>query len=163
MPQALTLEEKKARAEAKAQERNSTTGSDGRRRKNVFNGTDGKLKIGHDIPGYHLHIINDTPGRIDAAIDNGYEFVSPDEVGGVGNNTVSRNTAVEGDKVRFLVGQLEGQPLYAYLMKIKQEWWEEDQRALQTRNNQIDAAIKQGQTPGVTTDGFYSKGIKMEN
>ena len=96
------------------------------RKRGVFNGTQGKLQVNTEIPGFHLHIFNDTPGRIQNATENGYEFVHPSEVGGVMENVTSRNTDL-GDKVRFLVGAGDkGEPMYAYLMKIKEEWWEED-------------------------------------
>ena len=131
------------------------------RKRGVFNGTQGKLQVGATIPGFHLHIFNDTPGRIQAATENGYEFVHPNEVGGVMENVTSRNTDI-GDKVRFLVGAGEkGEPMYAYLMKIKEEWWEEDQRQLQERNDKTDAAIRGGKIDGVYNTGFYNAGIKM--
>ena len=131
------------------------------RKKGVFNGTQGKLQVGSTVPGYHLHIFNDTPGRITAAQENGYEFVHPSEVGGTMENVTSRNTDL-GDKVRFLVGAGEkGEPMYAYLMKIKEEWWLEDQAELQKKNDKTDAAIRSGKTPGVDSSGFYNAGIKV--
>lgn len=133
-----------------------------RTRRSAFNGTRGKLQVGHQIEGYHLHIFNDTPGRINQAQESGYEFVSPTEVGGVTTNVTSRNTDI-GDKVRFLVGTGEtGEPLYAYLMKIKQEWYEEDQAELLKRNERTDAAIRGGKitADGMNTQGFYNAGIR---
>jgi hypothetical protein len=156
MPKALTMEEKKVKSVA------ATTKPE-RVRRNLFNGTEGKLKIGHAIDGYHLHIFNDSPGRIDTALQSGYEFVTPDEVGGTGTNVVSSNTDV-GDKVRFLVGLAEdGGPMYGYLMKIKQEWYDEDQAERIGRTQQIDSALRKGKAPGVNTEGFYvpREGIKM--
>lgn len=157
MPAALTLEEKKARAEAGLAINKNLSPE---RKRNVFNGTEGKLKVNNQIEGYHLYIFNDTPGRISSALDNGYEFVSPNEVGGVGENVVSRNTDL-GDKVRLLVGQADGAPLYAYLMKIRQEWWDEDQLALQNKNNATDAAIKSGQNVKGDSGKFYDGGISI--
>jgi len=133
------------------------------RNRGAFNGTQGKLQVGKQIPGYHLHVFNDTPGRIQAATDAGYEFVDPEEVGGVASNVVSRNTDI-GDKVRFLVGSTaDGEPQYAYLMKIRQEWWDEDQAELQKRNDKTDAAIRGGKMTGdkMSTEGFYNAGIKL--
>lgn len=134
------------------------------RQRGTFNGTRQKLQVGNSIPGYHLYIFNDTPGRITAALENGYEFVSPDEVGGTTTNVVSRNTDL-GDKVRFLVGSNEGEPMYAYLMKIKQEWWDEDQAELQAKNLKIEQAIRGGKLTGEnqSTEGFYNAGIKISN
>ena len=133
------------------------------RLRNVFNGTVGKLTVRGTIPGYHLHILNDLPGRIDLAVQGGYEFVLANEIESVTTNVSSRNTDV-GDKVRFLVGKNDtGTPLYAYLMKQRLEWYDEDQAALAEKNQKIDDAIKRGKTPGTTPDNFYVPrgGIKM--
>ena len=171
MPAALTLEEKKLRSQQRTNEVVETeapkeTGQDkSTRRRNVFNGTEGKLKVRGTIPGYHLHVLNDITGRIDTALQGGYEFVTESEIEGVTNNVTSRNTDI-GDKVRFLVGKTDtGEPLYAYLMKIKQEWYDEDQAAIAEKNNKVDSALKKGKPAGIKTDGFYvpSGGIKMSN
>lgn len=161
MPKALTLEEKREKSMAAQEEKQEASQGERRReRRSAFNGTRGKLSVNQQIPGYHMHIFNDTvDGRIQQALETGYEFVSPEEVGGVTTNVTDRNTDI-GDKVRFLVGSSEGKPLYAYLMKIKQEWWEEDQRELQVRNDRTDAAIRGGKLAGIDSTGFYDAGIK---
>ena len=166
MPRALTMEEKIQKVEAKQEQVRTTTQRGSRSRRNSFNGTEGKLRVEHGIEGYHLHIFNDTPGRIDQALAGDYEFVSPDEVGGVAVNTVSRNTDI-GDKVRFLVGTDEsGQALYAYLMKIRNEFYEEDQAVIQARVDRTDDAIRQGKptSDSVSSEGFYvpREGISMK-
>lgn len=174
MPKALTVEEKKQRVEQKREAAKHGEGSQVRSsvdrgerpRRNVFNGTTGKLKVHGELPGYHLHILNDIPGRIEEALSGGYEFVSPNEIGGVAENVTSRNTDL-GDKVRFLVGtSVSGDPLYAYLMKIRQDWYEEDQTELQRANDRVDYAIRNGQNTkeGTSSDGFYipKDGISMK-
>lgn len=156
---ALTPEQKRERVEAKRALREEKQ----RPKRGSFNGTEGKLRIGHHIDGCHLHIFNDTPGRIEQALSVGYEFVHPDEVGGTSVNVVSRNTDI-GDKVRFLVGtDANNAPLYAYLMKINQEFYEEDQEALQSRNDAVDAAIRGGKNTkeGTSSEGFYNAGIRL--
>lgn len=160
MPAPLTMEEKVAKAEAKAARKVEDRPIRGKRES--FNGTEGKLRIGHQIEGYHTHIFNDTPGRIEQALRVGYEFVTPDEVGGTATNVVSRNTDI-GDKVRFLVGTDGDAPQYAYLMKIKQEFYEEDQDKLQAKNDLTDEAIRGGtmNKPGNSTEGFYDAGIRV--
>ena len=162
MAQALTLEEKRERSMEKSEARKEAAqGERKRERRSAFNGTRSKLSVGHGIPGYHLHIFNDTKdGRIQAAQDSGYEFVSPEEVGGVSSNVTDRNTDI-GDKVRFLVGMDNNEPMYAYLMKIKQEWYDEDQAEIQARNNKTDAAIKGGKLATEQEAGFYNAGIKI--
>lgn len=166
MPRADTLEEKKQKALAKLEQvaqpnKESAPAKDGARRikKGVFNGTRGKLVVDGEVPGYHLHIINDDRTRLQDALDNGYEFVNPDEIKGVSENVVSRNGELGKDRVRFLVGSQEnGQPMYAYLMKIRQEWYEEDQAELQAQNDKIDLAIRKGKVTGDNPAFYIPKG-----
>ena len=153
---ALLKERKEAAAEA------PTPASDGatRKRRNSFNGTEAKISVNQQIPGYHLHVFTDTGARIQEAIDTGYEFVTPEEVGGVSENVVSRNGDL-GARIRYLVNpRAEGTEQYGYLMKQRQEWFEEDQAELQAKNNRIDAAIRKGKVTG-NSAGFYDAGIKM--
>jgi hypothetical protein len=160
MPKALTPAEK----EVKVTEKKAIEAAKAVRTKRAsFNGTEAKLRIGHTIPDHHLHIFNDEPGRVEQALAVGYTFVTPDEVGGTATNVVSRNTDI-GDKVRFLVGtDGKGEPLYAYLMKIPLEFYEEDQAALQSKIDAVDAAIRGGKLTGDghTTEGFYDAGIRV--
>ena len=167
MAKALTMEQKIAKVETKQAETQvrSTTGRSKREGRTSFNGTEAKLRIGNQIEGYHLHILNDVPGRIEQALSSGYVFVSPDEVGGVGTNVISRNTDL-GDKVRFLVGAgTNNEPMYAYLMKIELDLYEEDQQALQVKNDRVDTAIRAGKalTTGQSSEGSYipREGITM--
>jgi hypothetical protein len=172
MPRALNEFEKRDRLLEKMAERNGIAMSESvptplpngqtRKRRNVFNGTEAKLSVKEQIPGYHLHIFTDTGGRIQEALDSGYEFVTPDEVGGVSENVVSRNGDL-GDRIRYLVNpRAEGSEQYGYLMKQRLEWYEEDQAALQARNNQIDASIRKGKITG-ENPAFYTPkgGIKI--
>jgi hypothetical protein len=166
MPRALTYEEKRDRNMAAQQVQQETPAASAsgavRRRRNVFNGTEAKLSVHHQIPGYHLHVFTDVGGRIQTALDSGYEFVTPDEVGGVSENVVSRNGDL-GERIRFLVNpRAEGSEQYGYLMKQRQEWYEEDQAELQAKNNRIDEAIRGGKITGENS-GFYvpQGGIKL--
>ena len=165
MPRALTIEEKRNRAMAALEEKKvvrSTSDRPSRKNRDNFNGTGLKLSVGYQIEGYQLHIFNDEPGRIDWALANDYEFVSPEEVGGTTTNVVSRNTDV-GDKVRYLVGTSGSDPQYGYLMKIRQEWYDEDQQRVQDRVDLTDEAIRRGKLKGdgYDTDGFVNNGIKI--
>lgn len=51
-------------------------------------------------------------------------------------------------------------------MKIKQEWWEEDQEEMQKRNDLVDDAIRGGTNvkAGTSAEGFYTprEGIKYK-
>lgn len=166
MPRALTVEEKVAKVEAARNPVKQVRTTSERARRGVFNGTQQKLTVQGDIEGYHMHIFNDIAGRIEEALSAGYEFVSPTEIGGTSVNVVSRNTDL-GDKVRFQVGKDDnGGPLYAYLLKIRQEWFDEDQGITQERNDLVDEAIRSGKNTkgGTSPDGFYTpkEGIKYK-
>jgi len=166
MPAALTYQEKVERINAKLLEKQegSSPAMDGatRKRRNVFNGTEAKLGVRSQIPGYHLHIFTDVGSRVQEAIDSGYEFVTPTEIGGVSENVVSRNGDL-GERIRYLVNpRAEGTEQFGYLMKVRQEWFEEDQAELQAKNNRIDSAIRKGKMGGDSPQ-FYvpNGGIKL--
>jgi hypothetical protein len=165
IPAALTYQEKVERARARQAEKEMPApAEDGatRKRRNVFNGTEAKVGVREQIPGYHLHVFTDVGGRIQEAMDSGYEFVTPAEVGGVSENVVSRNGDL-GERIRYLVNpRAQGSEQFGYLMKIRQEWFEEDQAELQAKNTRIDTAIRQGKVTG-DSPGFYvpTNGIKL--
>ena len=95
-----------------------------------------------NIPGYHLHWINDYPGRVQQALAAGYTMVKADETrihartGGGGNDDL-------GSGVSMVVGQQEGgQALKAYLMKIPQDLYDSDQKAAQQSSDRVEAALR---------------------
>ena len=104
-----------------------------------------------EIPGYHLHWFQGTAERIQRALDGGYEYVAPEEmkinnVSLGGDSAVSGNTDM-GSRVSVVSGQevgKDGQPTRLILMKIKQEWYEEDQRAVEQRSAQVAQALTTG-------------------
>lgn len=101
-----------------------------------------------EIPGFHTHWMNDYPGRIEQALNAGYTFVdreeallvSPDLAGvRLGSGTDL------GSRVSLVVGQDKfGQPLRAYLMKIRLDWFVADQAKSQAQLDEMDSAIKRG-------------------
>lgn len=175
MPKAYTIQEKREMALAKIAAATNTateapvsanvgTQKPIRTRRGAFNGTEAKMKVERSIPGYHMHWLNDYAGRIQQAVQGGYEFVTADEVGSMVNSNITDRNNDLGEKVRMLVGHNEeGGPLYAYLMKIPDEFWREDQQKIQDRNDQIDTAIRKGKVPGASSEGFYQPdgGIKI--
>lgn len=104
-----------------------------------------------EIPGYHLHWFNGTADRLQRAVDGGYEFVDGQElklnnVSLGGDSALSGNTDM-GSRVSVVSGQevgRDGQPIRMILMKIKQEWYEEDQRTLEARNDQLADSLRGG-------------------
>ena len=100
------------------------------------------------IPGFHLHWLNDVPGRINQAIAGGYEFVAPEETfvndRNPGSPSVVSGSSDLGSRVSVVVGSDDkGNEIRAYLMKIRNEWYEQDQQASQGRVDQIDNAMRQ--------------------
>lgn len=130
-----------------------------RRKKNAFNGTQLKLSVNYTIPGYHLHVLTDDGSRIHEALEAGYEFVTPEEIGGVSENVTSRNGDL-GNRVRFLVNPRtgEGSAKFGYLMKQREEWYKEDQAALAAKNNLIDNTIRKGKITGDNPNFYVRNG-----
>lgn len=89
------------------------------------------LSVPRTIPGYHLAWFNDNESRLERVTAAGYEFVSPEEVG---------MTSRDDSQVRRLVSR-SGPPLYAYLMKIREEWYREDRAMREQAVDEIDTQI----------------------
>lgn len=104
-----------------------------------------------DIPGYHLHWFNGSPERIQRAIEGGYEYVNARDIKTNnaslgGDSTASGNTDM-GSQVSVVSGEeldKAGQPERLILMKIKQEWYEEDQKLVDQRNEHVAASLRGG-------------------
>lgn len=110
-----------------------------------------KLEV-PEIPGYHCHWFNSgTAGRIERAQAGGYEFVNADEmslnnVSLGGDSAVSGNTDL-GSQVSVIAGKQfdqVGQPARMILMKIKMEYYLEDQKLVEKRNDQVADALSGG-------------------
>ena len=97
-------------------------------------------------PNYEYRIVNDIEDRIAQFQDAGYELV-PDEAVDVGDKRVSQGTSVGSNKV-FSVGQ----GTKAFVMRIKKEWYDEDQQAKQRRVDAQESSIKEK-----ALDGTYGK------
>lgn len=93
-------------------------------------------------PGWHYRIVNDQGDRIQQLMDAGYELVEADQVQ-VGDKRIN-STMPEGSKAQVSVGG----GIKAFVMRQKQEWYDEDQAAKQARINQLEESIKN--VPGLT-------------
>ena len=121
------------------------------------------------IPGFHLHWMNDYAGRISQALEGGYEFVKPEETfvnsndfAGLGEMMETSGTDL-GSRVSVVVGKNEdGTPLRAYLMKIREEWYVEDQAAGQTRVEELHEAMRQGKQQQEQAHA-YVKRVQMKS
>lgn len=105
------------------------------------------------IPGYHLHWFLGTPERIQRARDAGYELVEPVEVApnsvGLGSDSAASGSTDMGSAVSVVAGSetgRDGQAVRMVLMKIRQEWWEEDQALIEERNTAVVDALTAGMT-----------------
>lgn len=80
-------------------------------------------------PNYHYHVINDDPGEggLQKAIDRGYEFVRGNaQTVGEGKDASSES----GSPIKYFAGiDSMGNPMWQYVMRIRQEWYDEDQAA----------------------------------
>ncbi len=95
------------------------------------------LTVSGKEPGYVYRIVNDAGDRIAQFLDAGYELVEANAVR-VGDKRVNAATP-EGSKAQVSVGKGDK----AFVMRIKQEWYDEDQQAKQVYNNQLEQSIKQ--------------------
>jgi len=109
-----------------------------------------KLEV-PDIPGYHLHWFTSDPARIQRALDGGYEFVDEREVQtnnvSLGGDSAASGNTDMGSRVSVVSGNelgRDGQPGRLMLMKIKQEWYEEDQKLVEARNTRVADALTGG-------------------
>jgi hypothetical protein len=99
---------------------------------------------------------NDQDGRVERALDAGYEFASREEVVGVGDAEVHSGNSDVGSKVSRVVGRTaENQAIRAYLMKINRDWFKEDQDLKEQQNKLVDQAIRAGKAGGADIENKY--------
>lgn len=95
-----------------------------------------RLNVTGKEPGFQYRIVNDNEGRVQDFIDAGYEIVTDNKVS-VGDKRIA-NPTQEGTPVKVHVGG--GQQ--AYLMRIKDEWYKEDQNVKQAQINELEESMK---------------------
>lgn len=111
-------------------------------------GTRNKLTVYGKEPGYHYRIVNDVDdgARIQEFLEAGYEFVPAKDVK-VGDKRIEA-TSSEGTNAQVHVGG--GQK--AFVMRIKQEWYDEDQAAKQRQLDELESTTREK-----ALDGTYGK------
>jgi hypothetical protein len=109
-------------------------------------GTRNVLTVAGKDANYAYRIINDSGDRVQEFMDAGYELVEASSVR-VGDKRVNSGSS-EGSKAQLSVGQ--GQK--AFVVRIKKEWYEEDQQVKQRRVDDLEAATK-----AKALDGTYGK------
>lgn len=119
-----------------------------RQRRKIFGASAQKLAL-PERRGYHRHWFNDSPGRVEEALNNGWGHV----------------LGQDRKPVRRIVGTgRDGGPLAAYAMELPQILWDEDQaaknKAAQARLDQVKGAgafrAAQGTMKRTDEGKFYS-------
>lgn len=110
-----------------------------------------KLSVDHHIEGYVLRFFNDTPGWIPQNLEKGWEHVKEKEV--------YDYTDSEEYVTRHAGTTEKGDGMKTYLLKIRKDWYEEDQKLTQTQNDKFDEAIKSGKLE--TPSNSYGVGAKI--
>ena len=118
-----------------------------------------RLSVPQEVPGHYIRWCNDDGREVEWRLQSDYEFVAPAEVG---------LTDVTESRVKRLVGVKEnGDPLFAYLMKIRSEWRAEDEREEAEMQARIEQQIKGGviANPGedVSTRYIPKGGISLKH
>jgi len=88
-------------------------------------------------PGYVYRIVNDAGDRVQQFLDAGYEKVLANDVQ-VGDKRIN-SASPEGSVAQVSVGNGEK----AIVMRIREEWYKEDQQAKQAHVDQLEQTIKQ--------------------
>lgn len=118
-----------------------------RTRRSPINGTRNRLNVRGKEPGYVYRIVNDVDDRIQTFQEMGYEVVNDSEVS-VGDKRVASATQ-EGSPIKVSVGQ----GIQAYVMRQREDWYEEDQAKKQEHVNNLEQSIKKDAEKA----GFYGK------
>jgi len=123
-----------------------------------------------EIPGFHLHWMMGTPSRIAQATKAGYTFVDTDEVdvvnSGLADDASKNGNTDMGSRVSLVAGSdtgEDGKEQRLYLMKLPIEYWEDDQRDLEAKNEQIASTIRGGGDVGGSTNGSENRYIPDAN
>lgn len=150
---------------ARERDQDTSRANEGRSRRIPLGRARQKLSA-KQIDGYVTRWINDENGRVQQAQEGGYEFVTQEEAGHIGEDNSDGNTDL-GDHVSKTVGSgTNGHPMRAFLMKIRKEYYEEDQAAKQSQIDEVENAIRRGMNvDGSAGEHTYvpSEGIKLEH
>lgn len=88
-------------------------------------------------PNFEYRIVNDTGDRIAEFKERGYEFVSGDVK--VGDRRIDAGSS-EGSSIRVSVGG----GTQGYLMRIRKDWYQEDQAAKQAEVDKTETSLQSG-------------------
>lgn len=97
-------------------------------------------------PNYEYRIVNDEDDRISQFLEAGYELVADNDAA-VGDKRVNAATSLGSSKEISV-----GQGMKARLMRIKKEWYEEDQARKLAHVAEIERATKEKALDGTYGD-----------
>ncbi len=104
-------------------------------RRSSINGTRNVLNISGKEPGFVYRVVNDVGDRIEQLKAIGYEIVEDSGVQ-VGDRRIA-NPTKEGSPVKVSVGG----GIQGYVMRIKQEWYDEDKAKKDAHVDQIEKGL----------------------
>ena len=117
--------------------------------------------------GYHRHIFNDKPGRLERAMRGGYQFVTKDQIPGYMEPSLLSNKGEVDSRVSWVVGQEDnGTAIRGYLMEIPEADYQADQNIREGKTlTVLKETLRQDQSaesPG--RDEIYptAGGVKFE-
>jgi len=117
-----------------------------------------------EIPGYEQRWILNERQRVQKALDAGYEFVHKDEIqmnyrDQIGSDSAEDGNTSLGTTVTTSAGAdlgNDGQPQQLILMKIRKEWYKQDQAAKVGPGSRVDL-VRKTLLSGKTSQGDYLK------
>lgn len=110
-------------------------------------GTRNVLTVTGKEPGYEYRFVNDEGDRVQEFLDQGWEVVTKDSVR-IGDKRLGTPASAEGTAATASVGR----GTTAYVLRIKEEWYKEDQAAKQEYVDRTEAATKEK-----AQDGTYGE------
>lgn len=93
-----------------------------------------RLSVKNQEAGYQYRIVNDVDDRIELLQEQGYEIVPDAKVGDKRVNNPSALGSTNSVSV--------GQGTQAVVMRIKKDWYDEDQRIKQSRVDELEGTMK---------------------
>ena len=108
----------------------------GRTRRNTI-GTRNRLTVHNKDANFEYRIVNDTDDRIDSFVQNGWEVVPAKDVK-IGDRRADSISATGSAAEISVGGGTKG-----IVLRIKKEWYDEDQRAKADNINALENSMKE--------------------
>ena len=99
--------------------------------------TRNRVRVRNQEPGYVYRVVNDIDGRIDDLLEIGYEVVPQTKVIRDGDKRVDDASAL-GSNSSISLGRGDR----GVVMRIKKEWYDEDQKAKAVRADELESTMK---------------------